>query len=117
MIRLMVAKSATTKHVRPSLGMDFLLLVKFLYYFFGKFLFKFYPKTPVSLGASFLAPGNPGIADKTIFIVVIKNNVCNCFVDFRLVYGLYKSTALAYILEMNCVGTASNTCIDPEEYV
>jgi len=96
MIRLMVAKSATTKHVRPSLGMDFLLLVKFLYYFFGKFLFKFHPKTPVSLGASFLAPGNPGIADKTVFIVAISNNKGNRFVDFRLVSGPYKSAALGY---------------------
>jgi len=75
--------------------------MKFPHYFLRKFLFKFYPKTSVSLGTSFPAPGNPGIADKTIFTIVIKNNVGNRFVDFRLVFGPYKSAALAYILEMN----------------
>ena len=77
-------------------------------------LFNFYPKTSVGLGAIFLVPGNPGIPDKTISIVVIKNNVGNCFVDFGLVSGPYEGTPLAYILKINCIRTARNTCINPE---
>jgi len=96
---------------------DSLLLMKFLQYFFHEFLFKFYPKTSAGLGTGFLAPDNPGTPDKTVFTVLIKNNERNRFVDFGPVFGPYKSTALAYILEMNCVGTASDTCIDPEESV
>ncbi len=78
--------------------MPVLLLMKLPHYFFHKLLFKLYPETSVSLRAVFLAPGNPGIPDKTISIGVIKNDVRNRFVDFRLVFGPYGSTPLAYIL-------------------
>ena len=74
--------------------------MKFPHYFFHKFLFKFYPKTSVGLGAIFLVPGNPGISDETISIGVIKNNVGNRFVDFGLVFGPYESTLLLISLRL-----------------